>query len=137
NPQRTQSRVLFREQHRRHRLRRPVRPLLVDLLEPGSELLKQIFQVVEPTDLEEAPLHPADEILDGTFLISAPRLAELDPEAVVQSELRERPVPDDRRLLRMNDDRLRIVEYHGERHAPTLLQGGEEGTTERLDLLIG
>src|SRR5690606_24875628 len=45
--------------------------------------------------------------------------------------------PDDRRLLRMNDDRLRIVEYHGERHAPTLLQGGEEGTTERLDLLIG
>lgn len=65
----------------------------VHLLQPRDELLFEILAVVEAADLEEAALHPADQILDRSLLIGPSRRAQLDAETVVHRHVSEGGVP--------------------------------------------
>src|SRR5262249_55567027 len=116
--------------------RRPRRSHRVDLDEPGSKLGFEISAIVEPTNLEEVPLHEPDQVLDGALLLAPARRAQLGSEAVVQRRLAERLVPVDLSAIASDDDCLWVVEHGHQRHATPSIEGTEHAAHERLDGFI-
>lgn len=53
----------------------------------------QVLLVDEATLLEEGALDPADKVLDGAFLLGAPRPAQLDADAEVECHAGEGGIP--------------------------------------------
>ncbi|MGH7552518.1 MAG: hypothetical protein ACREMQ_05775 [Longimicrobiales bacterium] len=113
------------------------RPHVIDFDQPGFELLQQIGEVDEAAHLEETSLHPADEILDSPLLVSRPRSAQLDGQGVIEGQLRQGAVPDDGRLLRVDDDGLRVIEHDREWRAAASCKRTQQCARERFYLLVG
>src|SRR5262245_3466422 len=105
----------------------------VDLDVPARELSFKIGTIVEPANLEEVPLHEADQVLDGALLLSAPRCAQLRSEAVVQRRLSEGLVPADDPTLAVQDYGLGVVEHGDQRHTAPGFEATEHAAHERLD----
>ena len=132
-----QARPLLDDPRRGGHSRCPTRANLVHLVVPLRELRLEVGPIVEASDQEEVLLGEPDQVLDGALLLAPPRRAELRDEPVVERDLSEGVVPLDLVAVAGDDDRLRVVEDAGQGHTPEGVEGAEEGSDERLDLLVG
>lgn len=132
------AKALALDGHARERrlLRRTGGPHLVDLAHPRLELLEEVLLVDEAPHLEEAPLHEADEVLDGALLLAARGRAELGRETVVERRLAEGPVPLDLVADAADDDGLGVIEDAGERDASEAHEAGDQRAHQGLHLLV-
>jgi hypothetical protein len=102
----------------------------------GRELALEVGPIVEAAAREEAPLHPAHELLDGAFLLGRPRPAQFRSEAIVEGDLAEDGVPDDQGALPSLHDRLGIVPDRDQGDALEGLEAAEQGAHHGFLLLI-
>lgn len=107
----------------------------VDLMKPGVELIAEIGFVLELAVFEEGAFDPADEPLDGAFLIAAARRAHLDAATDVDDGLREGGIPrlDVATFSALLYDGLRSIENREERQSAE----GDEVTREAADDRLG
>jgi hypothetical protein len=99
---------------------------------------RQVFSVDEAPLLEERPLYPADEILDGALLLWAVGPAELDVGAEGQHDVGERRVPLGHLTLSvpLDGDGLRAVEDEEEWDTAEGIEVIDKRAHQRLDTLV-